>query len=136
MEQLHLQFDEASSYQDPDAGRSVAAGATKESEAKRSISYVMDAVLQFGKVSGFADLLDRVATLCVTTGYSPFNALLMLLQRPAATYVLPAHQWNERYGFVIRPGEQPMVLLQLGGRDQHAPPRPAGDGACRRTRHQ
>lgn len=115
MEQLHLQFDEASSYQDPDAGRSVAAGATKESEAKRSISYVMDAVLQFGKVSGFADLLDRVATLCVTTGYSPFNALLMLLQRPAATYVLPAHQWNERYGFVIRPGEQPMVLLQLGG---------------------
>ena len=67
MEQLHLQFDEASSYQDPDAGRSVAAGATKENEAKRSISYVMDAVLQFGKVSGFADLLDRVATLCVTT---------------------------------------------------------------------
>ena len=103
MEQLHLQFDEASSYQDSNAGRS-AAGATKENEAKRSISYVMDAVLQFGKVSGFADLLDRVATLCVTTGYSPFNAWLMLLQRPAATCVLPAHQWNERYGFVIRPG--------------------------------
>lgn len=35
----------------------------------RSISYVMDAVLRFGKVSGFADLLDRVAMLCVTTGY-------------------------------------------------------------------
>lgn len=87
----------------------------EKNEAKLSIGYVMGAVLQFGKVAGYADLLDRVAALCIATSYSPFNALLMLLQRPAATYVLPAHQWQEKYGYVIRPGEQPMVLLQRGG---------------------
>jgi hypothetical protein len=112
-EQLLFEFDPSVSgaslrEASPDAAK-------KENEAKRSIGYVMDAVLQFGKVSGFADLLDRVAALCVATSYSPYNALLMLLQRPAATYVLPAHQWQERYGYVIRPGEQPMVLLQRGG---------------------
>jgi len=87
----------------------------RQSEARRSISYVTKAVLKFGKVTSLADLLDRVAMLCAVTGYSPYNALLMLLQRPAATYVLPAHQWQEKYGYVIRPGEQPMVLLQPGG---------------------
>jgi hypothetical protein len=97
------------------SGEAVLEPAKKTNEAKRSISYVLDAVLEFGKVTGFADLLDRIAMLCFATGYSPFNALLMLLQRPAATHVLPAHQWQERYGFVIRPGEQPMVLLQPGG---------------------
>src|SRR3954453_20774642 len=84
-------------------------------EGKRSIRYITQAVLQFGKVSGLADLLDRVASLCATTRYSPYNALLILLQRPAATYVLPAHRWQERYGQVVRPGEQPIVLLQPGG---------------------
>lgn len=87
----------------------------RRSDAKRSITYITRAVLEFGKVAGLADLLDRVATLCVSTGYSPYNALLILLQRPAASFVLPAHQWQERYGHVVRPGEQPMVLLQPGG---------------------
>lgn len=86
-----------------------------KAEAKRSIDYITKVVLEFGKVSGLTDLLDRVATVCVTTNYSPFNALLILLQRPAATQVLPAHHWQEKYGHVVRPGEQPIVLLQPGG---------------------
>lgn len=39
-----------------------------------------------------------------------------MLQRPAATHVLPAHRSQDSYGYVVRPGEQPMVLLQPGGR--------------------
>src|SRR4051794_27721301 len=54
-------------------------------EGKRSIRYIREAVLEFGKVSGVADLLDRVALLCATTRYLPYSALLILLQRPAAT---------------------------------------------------
>lgn len=86
-----------------------------QTEAKRSIRYITQAVLEFGHVRGLADLLDRVAYLCLVTRYSPYNALLILLQRPAATCVLPAHQWQGRFGYVVRPGEQPMVLLQPGG---------------------
>ncbi|MFC7358882.1 ImmA/IrrE family metallo-endopeptidase [Nocardioides astragali] len=115
MDAEHVLFDLEGAEGGQTFGEAVVEPAKKTNEAKRSISYVMGAVLEFGKVSGFADLLDRVARLHIATGYSPFNALLMLLQLPAATHVLPAHQWKERYGFVIRPGEQPMVLLQPGG---------------------
>lgn len=115
VEQLQFDFDD----QVPQSGRAGVRrdedAADRKSEAKRSINYVLDAVLQFGKVSSGPDLLDRIARLCLSTGYSPYNALLMLLQRPAASYVLPAHRWRERYGYVIRPGEQPLVLLQRGG---------------------
>lgn len=112
-DQLFLEF--GSTIGQLDFSESVREPKPEKNEAKRSIGYVLDAVLQFGKVAGFSDLLDRVAALCAVTSYSPYNALLMLLQRPAATYVLPAHQWLEKYGYVIRPGEQPMVLLQRGG---------------------
>lgn len=84
-------------------------------EAKRSIDYVADAVLEFGKVGGVHELFDRVSRLCLTTKYKPYNCLLILLQRPAATVVKPAHKWEEQYGHVVRPGEQPIVLLQRGG---------------------
>ena len=81
-------------------------------EAKRSIDFMLEAALQFGKVGGYTQLLDQVAAL---SQYKPYNALLVLLQRPAATYVLPAHKWGEKYRRVIRPNEQPLVLLQMGG---------------------
>lgn len=84
----------------------------KPSEAKRSIRYMAEMALRYGKVGGLADLLDRVAAF---RQYSPYNALLVLLQRPAATYVLPGHAWEERYGRVVRPNEQPLVMLQFQG---------------------
>lgn len=86
--------------------------AQKVNEAKRSLLYMAEAVLEYGKVSDLDNLMDRLAAL---RQYKPFNALLVLLQRPAATYVLPAHHWSQRYGYVVRAGEQPLVLLQRGG---------------------
>lgn len=84
----------------------------RKNEAKRSIRYMAEMALRYGKVTGLADLLDRVAAF---HQYSPYNALLVLLQRPAASYVLPSHAWGERYGRVIRPNEQPLVMLQPQG---------------------
>lgn len=100
--QLALEFDDAA---DQPSRR-------KQTEAKRSIHYMLEAALRYGKVGGYVDLLDHVAALAQ---YKPYNALLVLLQLPAATYVLPAHKWGERFGRVIRPNEQPLVLLQQGG---------------------
>ena len=81
-------------------------------DAKRSIRYMAEVALRYGKVGGLTELLDRVASF---EQYKPFQALLVLLQRPAATYVLPAHHWEERLGWVVRPQEQPLVLLQPQG---------------------
>ncbi len=38
-----------------------------------------------------------------------------MLQLPAAKYVLPAHHWEERFGRLILPNQQPLVMLQPGG---------------------
>ena len=81
-------------------------------EAKRSIHYMVDAALAFGNVRGLDELLDRVAGF---RQYKPYNALLVLLQRPGASFVLPAHVWGEKYGRVILPNQQPLVMLQPGG---------------------
>lgn len=39
------------------------------------------------------------------------NALLAVLQYPHPKYLLPAHEWSERWGRTIRPEERPPVLL-------------------------
>jgi hypothetical protein len=86
--------------------------ATRQNDARRSIRYLVNAALRYGKMGTVGDVLDRVAAF---RQYKPYNALLVLLQRPAATFVLPAHAWGEKYGRVIRPNEQPLVMLQRGG---------------------
>lgn len=84
----------------------------KPNEAKRSIRYMAQMALRYGKVGGLTELLDRVAAF---QQYKPFQALLVLLQRPAATHVRPAHEWEEKFGWLVRPNEQPLVLLQPQG---------------------
>ncbi|EWT03377.1 hypothetical protein N865_19235 [Intrasporangium oryzae NRRL B-24470] len=81
-------------------------------EAKKSLAYLLATALEYGRMGSYAELLDRVAAF---PRYSPYNALLVMLQRPAAKFVLPAHQWSERYGRRILPNQQPLVLLQPGG---------------------
>jgi len=76
------------------------------------MDFMLEAAMQYGGVRDYVDLLDRLAAL---RQYKPFNALLVLLQRPSASYLLPAHRWKERWGRVSRPGEQPLVMLQPGG---------------------
>lgn len=88
------------------------ASPARANEAKRSVHYVLAAALRYGGVGSYADLLDQVGRLAL---HKPFNALLVLLQRPRSTAVLPAHHWEERYQRVIRPGEQPLVLLPPNG---------------------
>ena len=63
-------------------------------------------------MSSVAQLFDEIAAF---RQYKPFNALLVLLQRPHASYVLPPQEWAEKFGRRIRPGQQPIVLLQPGG---------------------
>ncbi|MGV8966972.1 MAG: ImmA/IrrE family metallo-endopeptidase [Cellulomonas sp.] len=92
--------------------RKLRSGAGGQNDAKRSIHYMVDAALEFGNVTGLDELLDRVAAF---RQYKPYNALIALLQRPGATFVLPAHVWGEKYSRVILPNQQPLVMLQPGG---------------------
>lgn len=47
--------------------------------------------------------------------YKPFNALLVDVQRPGSTYVLPANRWASRYGHRVKVGSTPLIILQPFG---------------------
>ena len=90
MSEVLALFDVEHDMMGPDPKRASRgdSGHGRPNEAKRSIHYMVDAALKYGKVRGLDDLLDSVAAF---RQYKPYNALLVLPQIPAATYVLPAH---------------------------------------------
>lgn len=101
----------------PEPGRRGGSGTeapspTEQNRARKSIDYMLDLAFRYGGVSSVAGLLDQVAAL---RPYKPFNALLVLLQRPHASFLLPPQEWVEKFGRGIVPGEQPIVLLQPRG---------------------
>ena len=44
--------------------------------------------------------------------YSPYNALLVHIQRPGASFVAPAKRWNQKYSRQVKPNANPIVILQ------------------------
>lgn len=47
--------------------------------------------------------------------YSPFNAMLVHMQMPGATYVAPPYRWYRDYRRTIKAGARPLVILQPMG---------------------
>ena len=47
--------------------------------------------------------------------YSPFNALLVNVQMPGATFVAPAYRWANKYGRLPKPDARPLIILQPKG---------------------
>jgi hypothetical protein len=47
--------------------------------------------------------------------YSPFNAMLIHIQVPGATYVAPASRWHRKFHRNIKAGARPIVVLQPMG---------------------
>jgi len=82
------------------------------SEARRSVDDLVAVAWQYRTSSDFRELLEFVAGFRFQ---APFNALLIHIQRPGATYVASAFQWRTKYGRVVRPGERPLVVLQTFG---------------------
>ncbi len=47
--------------------------------------------------------------------YSPYNAMLIHIQMPGATFVAPAHRWVQQYGRIVKPNAHPLVILRPMG---------------------
>lgn len=60
----------------------------------------------------FSDLIKFLSTF---KNYSIFNAMLVHIQMRGAKYVLPAKQWDQKYGRHPVPDAQPLVMLRPGG---------------------
>lgn len=79
---------------------------------KRALDELFALTTRYKASSEYQALLQFVARF---RRYSPFNAMLVHIQRPGATFVAPAHRWLREYGRTIKPGSRPLVILQPMG---------------------
>jgi hypothetical protein len=79
---------------------------------KRALDELFSTALQFKKSQDYRSLIEFISKFPF---YSPFNAMLVRIQKPGAEFFMPAHRWLNEYRRVIKPGSQPLVILQPMG---------------------
>lgn len=81
-------------------------------EARQSVDDLVAEAWQYRRSADFRELLEFMGRF---RQQKPFNALLLHIQRPGATFVETARNWRERHGRVVKPGERPLVVLWTFG---------------------
>ncbi len=82
------------------------------SEARRSIDDLIAEAWQYKSSDDYRALLDFIGGFRLQ---APFNALLLHIQCPGATYVATAQRWRVQLGRQVKPGERPLVVLRPFG---------------------
>lgn len=80
--------------------------------ARRALDELFSLARQYKSSKAYHELLDFVARFRF---YSPFNAMLIHIQMPGATFVARAHRWLHSYGRRIKAAARPLVILQPMG---------------------
>jgi len=83
-----------------------------QERVRRSLDDLFSLARKYRKSNEYWELLKFVAKFDF---YSPYNAMLVHIQKPGASFVAPPHRWLSQYGRHIRPGAQPLVVLQPMG---------------------
>ena len=80
--------------------------------ARRALDELFSLARQYKSGQSYFELLEFVARFRF---YSPFNAMLIHVQMPGATYVAPPHRWLGEYHRRVKTGARPLVILQPMG---------------------
>lgn len=88
------------------------AGAWERDAAKRTLDELFAHAIQYRSSKAYQEMLRFVAGF---RWYSPFNAMLVHIQRPGARFVASANRWLYKYGRRVKPGACPLVILQPMG---------------------
>jgi hypothetical protein len=88
------------------------AATSLEQLARESIDRLLADGREYRRSKDYAEFVTFVGRF---RQYSPFNAALVRLQPPGARYVRTDKVWNETYRRVLRPGAQPLIIMQPGG---------------------
>lgn len=83
-----------------------------EQLAKQALDELFHLTQQYRSSESYRRLLQFVGRFRF---YSPYNALLVHIQLPGATYVAPARRWLREFSHRVRPGARPLVILQPMG---------------------
>lgn len=80
--------------------------------AHRALDELFTLARQYNSSKDYLELMRFVGSF---RNYAPFNAMLVHVQRPGATFAASASRWAQVYGRRIRPGASPLVILQPMG---------------------
>jgi len=78
-------------------------------------SLVDELFTRAGKYRNAKDYNDLIQFLCKFKRYSPFNGMLVHIQKSGSTYVARPDVWLNKYERVITPDAQPLMMLRPGG---------------------
>jgi hypothetical protein len=81
-------------------------------EDKKALDELFIQVKTFRKSSDFQGLLTFIKRFRF---YSPYNAMLIQIQMPGATFVATPRVWLDKYKRKVKPGSRPIVILQPMG---------------------
>jgi len=79
---------------------------------KRALDELFSLTTQYRSGESYHELLKFVSRF---RRYSPFNAMLVHIQKPGSRFIAPPSRWIKQYGRTIKPGAQPLVILQPMG---------------------
>lgn len=79
---------------------------------RRSLDELFSLARQYRSSKDYQELIRFVARF---RWYAPFNAMLVHIQMPGATFVAPPHRWLSEYGRRVTAGARPLVILQPMG---------------------
>src|SRR5438105_15746564 len=80
--------------------------------ARRALDELFSLARRYKSSAAYRELIEFVGRF---RSYSPFNAMLVHVQMPGATFVAPAKRWIREHRRKIKPGARPIVILQPMG---------------------
>jgi hypothetical protein len=87
-------------------------GAARPDDAAHVLDELVHDARMYRSGPAFAELLEFAGRFRF---YSPFNAMLIRIQLPGATFVATARRWRDLYGRTVRPEARPLVMLRPRG---------------------
>lgn len=86
--------------------------AIDEEVTRRALDELFRLTHQYNSTKAYDELLKFMRRFRF---YAPYNAMLIHIQMPGASFVAPPHRWLYEYGQRIKPGARPLVILQPMG---------------------
>jgi hypothetical protein len=83
-----------------------------EDVTRRALDELFSLTRQYKSTRAYHELLEFITRFRF---YAPYNAMLIHVQMPGATFVCPPHRWRENYQHRIKFGARPLVILQPMG---------------------
>ena len=79
---------------------------------RRALDELFTLARQYTSSKAYRELVEFVVHF---RSFAPYNAMLLHVQHPGATYAATAGQWQREYGRLVKPNARPLVVLRTMG---------------------